>query len=195
MNGFLRRLRGILGLGLTGGVIGALFGPVAVLLSNHPLFGSVLEWGLPTSVTGWALFGALSGSGFGVMLTLTAGRRRLDQLSFWKAALLGGAIGVAVPVLVGPQLTWLIPSLMAVVPRTVLCGVFGMLLGSGLVAVAKESERRVLAEADSGVGLLGTPGEGAAGTVVTPPASTPPQAFRRTSGPPVRGAGHGSHPA
>jgi hypothetical protein len=48
------------------------------------------------------------------------------------------------PVLFGSQLTWVYPSLLAVLPRASLCAVFGMLLGSGLVAVAKESDRREL---------------------------------------------------
>ena len=159
MDTLLHRLRGLLGLGIIGGCVGVLFGPVAMLLNSHPMFGAIFGWGLSTSVAGWGLFGALAGAGFGLVLTITAGRRRLPQLDFWGAALLGGAVGLALPVLFGPQLSWMFPSLVAVLPRTALCGVFGMLLGSGLVAVAKEADRRELPSAES-TPMLGASGDG-----------------------------------
>ncbi len=159
METVLRRVRGLLGLGFVGGCVGVLFGPLAVLLNRHPLFGGWMEWGLSTSIVGWGLFGVLAGSGFGLLLTSTSTQRHLHQLNFWWAALLGGAVGLAVPMLFGPQLTWAFPSLLSVVPRTALCGAFGMLLGSGLVAVAKESERQELPRADNPALRLWAPGE------------------------------------
>lgn len=136
MNKLLHRVRGLVGLGVVGGCLGALVGGGYAVL-KPVLFGSVLGLGVAASATGWGVFGAFAGTGFGLVLTMTAGRRRLHELNFWKAAILGGIVGVALPVVwFGGQFAWALLSLKGIWPLAAACGAFGTLLGSGLVAVA-----------------------------------------------------------
>ena len=158
MNGVLHRLRGLVGLGVVGGGLGALVGAAYAALKNV-MFGSVLGLSVAASATGWGVFGAFAGTGFGLVLTLTASRRRLHELNFWRAAILGGLVGVSLPVVwYGAQLAWAFRSLLPAWPLAAMCGAFGMLLGSGAVAVAKEAERRDLLSSDDVSNVLEVPG-------------------------------------
>ncbi len=159
MNTVLHRLRGLMGLGFVGGCLGALFGAGSMMLKNLTMFGSILGLSIAESATGWGVFGALAGSGFGLVLTMMAGRRRLQELNFWRAAILGGVVGVSLPVVwFGTQLGWTFPILVLfVLPQAAMCGAFGMLLGSGLVAVAKDAESRELLSTDDASLLLEVP--------------------------------------
>ncbi len=154
---FLRRLRGLAGLGVVGGCLGALVGAGYAVLKPF-LVGSAVGLSIAASASGWGVFGAFAGTGFGLVLTLTAGRRRLHELNFWKAAILGGAIGLSLPVVwFGGQFAWAVLSVRGIWPLAAACGVFGMLLGSGFVAVAKEVDRRDLSPSHAASPLLEVP--------------------------------------
>lgn len=98
MDDWLRQARGLLGVGVTwaalwaviGGVIGALvgiFSPDGFLWSNP-----ILEWAM-----GMGVYGFLSGMGFGKLLSLAEGRKRLGELSLGRVALWGVLGSAAIP--------------------------------------------------------------------------------------------------
>lgn len=138
----VRRARGLLGVGVFGGIAGALWGVGVMMLNSLGVFGPSVVFGLAWSTMGWGAFGALVGVAFGAVTMVTSGGRSVSALGFWRSALLGGAIGVGVPALIGTTLTWVFPPFVAAIPLTMMCGLFGMLFGSGLVAVGKEAEMR-----------------------------------------------------
>lgn len=100
MSEWLRRLRGMLGVGATWGVawagIGAAVGLVLGLVNPFP-------FALSDMVTWWAvgmgLYGLTSGMGFAAVLSLTEGRHTLDELSLKRVALWGVVGSAAVPLL------------------------------------------------------------------------------------------------
>jgi hypothetical protein len=126
----LRKLRGILGLGVAGGAMG-LVGGVLVGLT----FG-----GIGTAAPLWALFGAATGVGFGVVLGITDTFRSLDQLRAWHGALLGGGVGAFVAAL------WPVYGGSFVTTAAVL----GALFTSSMVAMAKRADRLEIGAGDGG---------------------------------------------
>jgi hypothetical protein len=88
MKGFLRRLRGVIGTGLTWalgwagffGVLGVIFGAYSV----------------PRLALVGGFMGFIAGSAFGVILSITERRHRLEDLSLWRTALWGGLGGLLV---------------------------------------------------------------------------------------------------
>jgi hypothetical protein len=85
----LRKVRGVLGLGVSGAVLGFLAGvPIGVAL------GSLGPW-----VGFLTFFGAATGVGFGAILGITDSYRSLDQLRTWQAALIGGGLGAFIAAL------------------------------------------------------------------------------------------------
>lgn len=99
---WLRRIRGLLGVGITWGAlwgaIGAAVGFVVGLV-NPALWNfmnPVEFWGL-----GLAAYGFLSGVGFGGLLSLREGRRTLGDLSLGRVAIWGVLGSAAVPLLFG----------------------------------------------------------------------------------------------
>ena len=95
MRRWLRKLRGIVGIGAIWGVpaaaVGAIGGIVASVFGGGPLLGSVAAG----SLTVGGLF-LLLGSGFATVLTLIEGNRTLEELSPRRAALWGALAGGAV---------------------------------------------------------------------------------------------------
>jgi hypothetical protein len=94
MDGLLRRLRGLAGIGLTWGVLWVMFG-VALVLALRAFDPAQAGEGALTvgRVLGFA--GFVSGISFGTLLTVAERRRNLRNLSAWRAGL-WGAIGAAV---------------------------------------------------------------------------------------------------
>ena len=92
------KVRGALGLGLLGSVAGVVTTVLRVTLSSFATYGL---WPLPIEVsmaaTAGALGGFLFGSGFGVALAVLSSRRSLRELSLWRVAATGLAVGAAVP--------------------------------------------------------------------------------------------------
>ncbi len=99
---WLRRIRGLLGVGVTWGAlwggIGAAIGFVVGLV--NPAMWNYMNpvefWGL-----GLAAYGFLSGVGFGGLLSLREGRRTLGDLSLKRVALWGVLGSAAVPLVFG----------------------------------------------------------------------------------------------
>ena len=86
MRGFLRRIRGIIGTGLTWAA-----GFVGISVVRFALFGVPWE-AFPELATQRAILGFVTGGTFAGILSLTEGRRTLEDLSLRRIAL-WGAVG------------------------------------------------------------------------------------------------------
>ncbi len=167
MRRWLRRMRGILGIGaiwgLPASIVGAVGGIVASVLGGGPVLGSAV-WG---SVAVGGLFFLLGGA-FATALTITEGRRTLDDLSPWRAAAWGGLAGAGVlammllasfgldfAVLLGdPQL------LLGILAGFGSYGVLGAVLAGGTVAVARRAPDPLAPGSSRGdAELLDAPGD------------------------------------
>lgn len=93
---WLRKIRGIVGMGALWGAIGmvsgAVVGGLESLFSRMPVLASMLGPAIELGV-----LGLLAGSGFAVVFTALEGRRTLSELSLFRAALWGGIAGAALP--------------------------------------------------------------------------------------------------
>jgi len=143
MKNWLRRLRGIAGMGLTWGVAGSLVGAGIELLNRvwpNPLGGMMDLWPVALGLPGF-----LGGIAFSTVLTLTARSRRLDELSTWKFALLGGVGGLIVGVLPLPlHMLGLVPAGFNLWPVTMglVVPLFlgGATIATGTLALARATE-------------------------------------------------------
>jgi len=145
--GWLRKLRGILGLGGIGAVLGA-FGGAAWSLATSLSFGYVDPGFITMAATVWGTFGAFCGAGFGVALVAFSSRRSLDQLGVASSALIGGLLGAVFPLafnllLSGPMPLYLIKLMLPVMG---VCAALGATLSTGMVLAAKRADRREVAE-------------------------------------------------
>ena len=142
MNGLLRRLRGLLGVGFTWGVlwgaVGAVIGFVIGVVNPAAgtLTGPVVEWAL-----GMGAYGLISGVGFGALLSVGEGSKVLRELSLKRVALWGVLGSAAVPLLFGAlgffeAGTTLIDVLEAMGVTAMLGGTFA----PGAVAIARRAE-------------------------------------------------------
>ena len=155
MKCWLRRLRGVLGMGavwgLAGTTVGALVGLTASALGGL-LPSQLLELALGAGGLGFVL-----GSGFAAALTLLERRRTLDDLSPGRAAIWGALAGAALPLgmiavaaLPGVGADLLQPRLL--VAAFAASGAYGVLsatLAALTVAVARQAPPTL----DSGPGL------------------------------------------
>ena len=130
MGAFLKRCRGALGIGVTWGAAwAAIFAAVALIIglvdpdSIDPGEGPIRVAGIG------AVFGLVSGAGFGVLLSVAEGRKAIRDLSLSRAAL-WGALGTAA----FPLLTPVDNSMLLIV-----CPI-GAALAAASVAVAKRAE-------------------------------------------------------
>lgn len=146
---WLRRARGLAGLTSVGGLVGALFGGVGTAITAL-LGGGVLSTSMVLLGAGvWGGFAALATAGVGLFLMAGGPRESLQELSTWKAGLLGLIIGAAAPLLLNlgikvvllglsPTITVSIAASMAL--GGALCGT----LGAGLVAIGKKADSELL---------------------------------------------------
>jgi hypothetical protein len=133
MKKFLRRLRGIIGTGLTWalgwagifGVAGAIFGAYSV----------------PRLALVGGFTGLIAGGAFAVILSITERRTTLEDLSLWRVALWGGLGGflVAAAFSGGGGLIWSFVGTMAF---------SGAVSSAGTVAIARGADRRLLSGDD-----------------------------------------------
>ena len=141
----LRRLRGLLGVGATWGVLWGGIGSVIGLIIGliDPGAGSlgypVTVWGL-----GMAAYGAVSGIGFGALLSLGEGSKVLRELSLRRTALWGVLGSALVPLafmsFFDPGTAWT-----EIFGAMVTTGALGGVFAPGSVAIAR---RAALAEPD-----------------------------------------------
>jgi hypothetical protein len=135
---FLRRLRGILGTGLTWafGWVGA--NALVGLVSGVPL-GLML----PLSLTAFAQ-GFVAGGAFATILSIAERRHTLEELSLRRVALWGGIGGM---IIVLPALPYLISygfPLGRVLLPLVIDGLIGAGFASGSVALARQADTKLL---------------------------------------------------
>lgn len=140
----LRRLRGLLGVGVTWGAmwgaigagIGAIIGIVApgAWTWANPIF----DWAV-----GMGLYGFVSGVGFGGLLSLREGRKRLADLSLGRVALWGILGAILVPPIFGLLGTFPVgTTLLDVLGAIGVTGVLGGTFAATSVAIAKRAELR-----------------------------------------------------
>jgi hypothetical protein len=146
MEGELRRLRGLLGVGATWalawGAIGALIGVAIGVLSPELVSGTVVEWAL-----GLGAYGLVSGVGFGALLAYHERRKTIDELSPVRAGVLGLFGAVLVPLLFG--LLGFFDAgttTLDVLEAMAATGVLGATFASGSVAAARGAPRLGSAE-------------------------------------------------
>ena len=159
MNRFLRRLRGQLGVGLTWGAlwsaIGAGIGLVIGVVRPDPsaLANPIFVWAL-----GMGLYGLVSGVGFGSLLSLREGRKKILDLSLRRAAIWGVLGAAAVPLLFGALGTFEAGTTAAdVVGAILVTGILGGTFAPASIAIARRAElqaaeeiERLSAESSSG---------------------------------------------
>lgn len=144
---WLRKLRGIIGMGLLWGVVwgllGFLLGALQVLpgvLRLAPLPFIVAR--LVGSAFGWGIWGGLSGATFGGALMLAEGRRSLADLSIARMGFWGAVGGLTLPVLVivGGFLSR--PGLIRILPGFALAGAsLGAASAISMVWLARRAAR------------------------------------------------------
>ncbi len=142
MKKFLRRIRGLLGVGVTWGglwsVIGAVFGLVHGWVQPE-----IWTWSNP--VFGWAvgmgMYGFVSGVAFGGLLSLREGRRTLADLSLRRVALWGVLGAAAVPPLFGVLGLFEVgTTVVDIVQAVFLTGFLGGTFAPTSVAIARRAE-------------------------------------------------------
>lgn len=142
MGKWLRKLRGLVGVGLFGTIAGGLFGGLFAFASSVlgflNLFGT-----FQSSVTVLALFGGASSIVMGVSIPMLARSERVSELSPLVPGFIGLLVGAAAPLVLvaGIRGTVAIPGIGLVAAIT---GVFGGALTAGMVAIAGQAERREL---------------------------------------------------
>ena len=144
MKGFLKRLRGLIGVGLTWavgwmGLVGLVVFPVLALLGN-PIFSDFGLYLKNVFIVGQ--LGFIAGGSFGLVLTALERRKKLENLSFTRIALWGGIGGLVLAAISGPTVggSFLGP----IVVFTLL----GIGSATGSLALAKKAHRKELTKAD-----------------------------------------------
>ena len=140
----VRRLRGLLGVGLTWGALWSAIGAGVGLV-----LGVVAPdaWGLTDRVFDWTigmgLYGLVSGVGFGSLLSLREGRSTIFDVSLRRTAMLGVLGSAAVPLLFGALGTFEIGTTTAEVLGAILVtGVLGGTFAPAAIVIARRAELR-----------------------------------------------------
>ena len=148
MKNFVRRLRGLLGVGLTWGalwsVIGAGVGAVLGIVAPEMWGWSarVLEWTI-----GMGLYGLVSGFGFGSLLSLREGRRSVFDVPLRRAAIWGVAGAAAVPLLFGALGMFEVGTTsIEVLGAILVTGILGGTFAPAAIAVARRAELKAVEE-------------------------------------------------
>ncbi len=139
MGRWLKRLRGVLGLGVLGGAAGALFGALWWFGSSVLGLGGIVFGPLGWTAALWGGFGAFAASGAGLLLTALGSRQTLEELSPWRVGAFGTLMGFLAP----PAYVFLMTGGYFWDPTVglvaAISGVLGGALGSGLVLTAKRA--------------------------------------------------------
>ena len=150
MKGFLRRLRGIIGTGLTWavgwmGLIGLVVFPVLALLGNPVSadFGLYLKNVLIVGVGGF-----ITGTAFGVVLTALEHRKKLQDLSLLRIAIWGGIGGLVLAAINGPAANG------SFVGPIIVFTILGVGSATGSVALAKKAHQKDLIEGEDALPAL-----------------------------------------
>lgn len=140
MKRWLHPLRGLFGLGAAGGLVGAGIGGcwflVESLMGGYGFYGVSL--GLMAAV--WGVLGAVTGVGFGLLLTATSSGRSLDDVSLWRGGALGAVAGALGPVAVLSLMVGSAPPIGIGLWFAGVGGALGAGLGAGLLSMAKKAQ-------------------------------------------------------
>ena len=150
MKRWLRRIRGVVGMGLTWaaawGGAGVIIGAGAVVLGLDPA-GIVTTGAIVGAISGF-----IGGATFSTLLGITEGRRRFDEMSLPNFAGIGGAVGGLLSVLLlstgGP------PTLVGVL-ATGAVFLLGAGTAAGSLALARRADDRELLEHGADVADIG----------------------------------------
>lgn len=144
MKKFVRRLRGLLGVGLTWGALWSMIGAgvgmaIGIVAPGvWEMTNPILKW-----TVGMGLYGLVSGVGFGSLLALREGRKTLFDLSLRRAAIWGVAGAAAVPLLFGALGAFEVGTTTAEVLGAILVtGVLGGTFAPAAIAIARRAELR-----------------------------------------------------
>jgi hypothetical protein len=157
MKKWLRRIRGLIGMGLTWAVGWALFGVLigiaSILLPGLPwdIFFDVFDAPLPAL----AVPGFVGGAAFSTVLGVLGRRRRFDEMSLPRFALWGALGGFLVMVPIMAALGFSSLSMVVASIMTLLCS--GSAAGS--LALARISEDQELLDASADVAHVGLTGD------------------------------------
>ncbi len=173
------KIRGLLGLGLVGGVLGLFGGAIWSLVSTLLRLGFFVDSGFWSYVADrvlgaaiiWGMVGVFTGSGFGTLLAVMDSRRSLDELPLWRMALFGAIAGAAfepVYVLVRFGVGPLLASPLQMLPYMGIFGTLGAMLTSSLVVMAQRVHRAELSAVQEVTAFL----EGAEGVRDESPGAT-----------------------
>lgn len=143
MGKLLRRLRGLAGVGVTWGAmwagIGAGIGLIIGIVEPDAWrwTNPVLDWAY-----GMGLYGFVSGIGFGTLLSLKEGRKRLFDLSLGRVVLWGLVGSAAVPIIFSMLgvLGVAGASLVEIIEAIMVTGFLGGTFASGSVAIARSAQ-------------------------------------------------------
>jgi hypothetical protein len=142
MKGFLRRLRGIIGTGLTWAFGWA--GLYGAFLFVMWAFGADAQWELlPVLqlVFRVGTYGFVAGSTFGVVLSVLERHKSLEEITFKRIALWGGIGGLAVIALL--SVLYGVPVIRYLAP-VILYTLLGVGSATGTVALAKRADRSLI---------------------------------------------------
>ena len=143
MGKLLRRLRGLAGVGVTWGAmwagIGAGIGLIIGIVEPDAWrwTNPVLDWAY-----GMGLYGFVSGIGFGTLLSLKEGRKRLFDLSLGRVVLWGLVGSAAVPIIFSMLgvLGVAGASLVEIIEAIMVTGFLGGTFALGSVAIARSAQ-------------------------------------------------------
>ena len=161
MKKWLRRLRGALGMGVTWAAGWSVVGTIVWWTLDLVFLGATTSGPLTVFVTFLTTFGVIgfiSGTAFSVILTLTEGRRRFDQMSLPRFGAWGALGSALLCLVVLTAESWQMPG-----TELLLLGfitVMGAASAAGSLALARRDDDRVLVEAAAEVSEIGlTPDE------------------------------------
>lgn len=154
MRKWLRRIRGAVGLGLAWAAAHFGVGVIVALVGwefGVSAFGNGMLWVAYNALVS-AATGFICGGTFSVFLSVAEGRRRFDQMSLPRFAVLGAIGGSLVALVLGTAIGWGTPSLVA---NVAILGLLGAGSAAGSLALARSGEDRELVEASDEVAQVG----------------------------------------
>ena len=154
MKSFLRKLRGVLGTGLTWAAAWSVAG--TILQGGLALFGIVRAPDLFVAPFMWGLMGFYGGAMFGALLSLTEGRRTLAKLRIGRVAAWGALAGFAVPIVYNlmrgdPGAI----SMMSLVTNALILAPLSAGSAAGMASLAQRADRAQLGKGEDAVALEG----------------------------------------
>ena len=148
----LRKLRGVVGTGLTWGVVWSLVG--TILQGGLALLGVMRTPDLSVAPFMWGLMGFYGGSMFGALLSLTEGRLTLEKLRIGRVAGWGAIAGFALPIVYNlmrgdPSAI----SMISVLESAFILAPLSAGSAAGMTSLAQKAGRKELGSGDEKVAL------------------------------------------